>query len=398
MLIRLACLFSSSLLYSFNLKVWPAIGQNGDTQPLEEDLLNMDIASQRLLSHHIVGKKFQQPEDVVRWMGALQAQDYSQALWAIGLRMQSATVGAIEQAITDRKILRTWPMRGTLHFIPAEDAKWMLQLSPARLLAGDKRRQTQLEIDETVLSRTRRLFQDALTGGKPVTRSRMMTLLEEAGISPKGQRGYHLLWYMAQTGLICLGPMENKEQTFVLLDEWVPHARELSQEEGLAELARRYFTSHGPATLPDFAGWAGLTLTDARTGLETVKATLRMEKGNGQACWMSSETPEQNAGQFSHVQLLPGFDEYLLGYKDRSAVLAAEHAAKVVPGNNGVFFPMIVAGGQVVGTWKRTQRKNSLDIVLKPFTSLGNAEEQAAEAARAYSDFLGLPCSSLTIA
>jgi hypothetical protein len=225
----------------------------------------------------------------------------------------------------------------------------------------------------------------------------MMELLEEAGIATTGQRGYHLLWYMAQAGLICLGPMENKEQTFVLLDEWVPHARELSQEEGLAELARRYFPSHGPATLQDFAGWAGITLTDARAGLEAAKAALRMEKGNGQAYWMSPDAPEQNAGKLSSVHLLPGFDEYLLGYKDRSAVLAAEHAAKIVPGNNGIFFPMIVVAGLVIGTWKRTRGKNGLDIVLKAFTSLGDAEGQIIEAAKAYSDFLGLPFSSLTI-
>ncbi|HEU5377769.1 MAG TPA: winged helix DNA-binding domain-containing protein [Ktedonobacteraceae bacterium] len=357
----------------------------------------MDIASQRLFNQHIAGEKFQQPEEVVRWLGALQAQDYLQALWAIGLRMQSTTIGVIEQAITDRKILRTWPMRGTLHFVPSEDAKWMLKLSPARLLAGDRRRQKQLEIDEAVLQRTQQLFHDALAGDKRCTRSHMMKLLEEAGIATKGQRGYHLLWYMAQAGLICLGPMENKEQTFVLLDEWVPHARELSREEGLAALAERYFTSHGPATLQDFAGWAGVTLTEARTGLEAAKAALQMERGNGQVYWMSPDAPGQKAGKLPSVHLLPGFDEYLLGYKDRSAVLAVEHAAQVVPGNNGVFFPIVVAGGRVIGTWKRTLGKNALAIVLKPFTSFGDAEEQIIEATRAYSDFLGLPCSSIAI-
>lgn len=376
---------------SWQISFWQAHRDMG------EDILNLNIASQRLFNQHIVGEKFQRPEDVVRWMGALQAQDYPQALWAIGLRTQSATIGSIEQAIIERKILRTWPMRGTLHFVPSEDAKWMLKLSPARQLAGDRRRQKQLEIDETILQRTRQLFHDALTGGKRLTRSRMMDLLEEAGIATRGQRGYHLLWYMAQVGLICLGPMENNEQTFGLLDEWVPRPRELSREEGLAELARRYFTSHGPATLQDFAWWAGITLTDARTGLEAINAALWMEKENGQIYWMSPDAPGQNAGELSSAHLLPGFDEYLLGYKDRSAVLAAEHATKVVPGNNGVFFPMIVIGGQVLGTWKRARRKNGLDIALNPFTSPGGAEEQIAEAARAYSDFLGVPSSFLTI-
>lgn len=369
----------------------------GTHNGLGEDTLKMDVASQRLLNQHIAGEQFKRPEEAVRWMGALQAQDYLQALWAIGLRTQSATVGTIEQAISDRKILRTWPMRGTLHFIPSEDAKWMLKLSPARQLAGDARRQKLLEIDEAILQRTRQLFQDGLTGGKCFTRSRMMALLEEAGISTSGQRGYHLLWYMAQAGLICLGPMERKEQTFVLLDEWVPQARELSYEEGLAELARRYFTSHGPATLQDFAWWAGITLTAARVGLEANKARLRMEKENEQTYWMSQDVPGPDVGRLSSIHLLPGFDEYLLGYKDRGAVLAAVYATNVVPGNNGVFFPMVVVAGQVSGTWKRTLGKNALDIVLKPFTSFSDIEEQITEVARAYSNFLGLPLASMTV-
>ena len=360
--------------------------------------LNRDIASQRLFNQHIAGEKFQQPAEVVKWMGALQAQDYRQALWALGLRTQTAHVETIEQAISNRTIVRTWPMRGTLHFIPAEDTRWMLKLSAARQLAADKRRQQQLEIDEVILQRTHQLFQAALTGGKCLTRSRMMECLEAAGITTKGQRGYHLLWYMAQAGLICLGPLENKEQTFVLLDEWVPHARELSAEEGLAELARRYFTSHGPATLQDFAWWAGITLTNARTGLEAVKALLQMQRSSdGQLYWLAQDAPEGSRDKQVGIFLLPGFDEYLLGYKDRSAVLAIEHAQKVVPGNNGVFFPMIVNEGLIVGTWKRLPSKHTLDLLLKPFLPLDDAQEQLTAAARVYSAFLEQSCSSIRI-
>jgi hypothetical protein len=355
--------------------------------------MQTNIAHQRLFNQHIAGEKFQQPEEVVRWMGALQAQDYQQALWAIGLRAQSAVQATIEQAIADRKILRTWPMRGTLHFVPAEDAQWMLKLTATRILASDRRRQQQLELNETIIARAHKLFEDALQGGKRLTRQDMMQLLEGAGISTQGQRGYHLLWYLAQTGLICLGPMEDKQQTFVLLDEWVPHARQLSREESLAVLTERYAASHGPATLQDFAGWAGITLTEAKAGLEAAKARLVSETIDGQVYWMGEAAPGQQARSTSSVYLLPGFDEYLLGYKDRSAVLAAEHAPKVVPGGNGVFFPMIVVAGQVVGTWKRTLGKKALDVAFIPFTSLGEAEAQAIEAARAYSDFLGVPLS-----
>ncbi|MBO0790720.1 MAG: AlkZ family DNA glycosylase [Ktedonobacteraceae bacterium] len=357
----------------------------------------MDIAYQRLVNQRIDGEKFGKPEEVVRWMGAMQAQDYQQSLWAIGLRMQSATVVDIERAIADRKILRTWPMRGTIHFVPSEDAKWMLKLSAARVLAGDRRRQEQLELDHTIIERSEKLFHDALRGGKRLSRPDMMKLLEDAGISTKGQRGYHLLWHAAQTGLICLGPMENKQQTFVLLDEWVSDPRELVREEALATLARRYIASHGPATMQDFARWVGLTLTDSKVGFEAVKSEFISEKMNGREYWMARDASAHRASDTSSVYLLPGFDEYLLGYKDRSAVLAAEHASKIVPGNNGVFLPMVVVAGLVVGTWKRTLGKKSLDILLKPFAQLDDAKEVAIEAARCYSEFMGLPLSSTAV-
>ncbi len=355
------------------------------------------IAHQRLFNHHIAGEKLQQPEDVVRWMGALQAQDYQQALWAVGLRLHSATQAAVEQAIADRKILRTWPMRGTLHFVPAEDAHWMLKLTAARVLASDRRRQEQLELDEATIKRAQKLFEAALAGGKRLTRPQMMHRLESAGIRTQGQRGYHLLWYLAQKGLICLGPMEEKQQTFVLLDEWVPHARQFSREEALAVLAERYIASHGPATAQDFAWWTGLPIADAKAGLEAAKAGLVTETINGQTYWMAQHAPGRQAGSPSGVYLLPGFDEYLLGYKDRSAVLAAEYAPKIVPGNSGMFLPMLVVAGQVVGTWKRTLRKNALALAFIPFTPLGDVEARAVEAAKAYGDFLGLPLAGQAI-
>jgi hypothetical protein len=358
---------------------------------------NPDIVRQRLVNQRIDGERLEKPEEVVRWLGAIQAQDYLQSLWAIGLRLKSATVADIEQAIFDGKIVRTWPMRGTLHFVPPEDAKWMLKLSASRVLAKDGRRLEQLGLDEVIMERCKELFYDALKGNERLTRSDMMKLLEEAGISTENQRGYHILWYVSQTGLICLGPMQNKQQTFVLLDEWVPDPRNLSREESFAQLARRYFASHGPATVHDFAWWAGLTITEARSGLGAAIPGLTSEKIDGKEYWMTSDAPGHTAYDKSSVHLLPGFDEYLIGYKDRSAVLAAEHALKIVPGKNGVFLPTIVVGGQVVGTWKRRLKKNSIDISLSPFTHLEVSEERAFAATKSYSNFVGLPLSSTDI-
>jgi hypothetical protein len=188
--------------------------------------------------------------------------------------------------------------------------------------------------------------------------------------------------------------MQDKQQTFVLLDEWVPNARELSRQESLAELARRYFASHGPATVHDFAWWAGLTVTDAKAGLEAAKPGLTSDKIDGKEFWMSQDGAETSAQDECGVYLLPGFDEYLLGYKDRSAVLAPEHASKVVPGGNGVFFPIIVVDGQVVGTWKRALKKNSVDISLSFFKHIDGQEDRVSEAAAHYSDYIGLPLAS----
>jgi hypothetical protein len=368
-----------------------------ETMGRSQALSGAGIARQRLYNQRIGGEGFEKPEEVVRWLGAVQAQDYSQSLWAVGLRTGAATAADVERAISEGRIVRTWPMRGTIHFVPAEDVGWMLRLSASRMLAADGRRLGQLGLDREVMERCGGLFRDALQGGKCLSRASMMQVLEDAGIGTTNQRGYHILWYTAQTGLICLGPMHDKQQTFVLLDEWAPHPRELSREAALAELAGRYFASHGPATMHDFAWWAGLTVADARAGLEAAKPGLIAEKTGGKDCWMTGDALSHTAYDRSRAYLLPGFDEYLLGYKDRGAVLAGEHAPKIVPGGNGVFLPTIVVAGQVVGTWKRKLTKGSVDITLRPFAQLGAAEESVIEAARWYSAFIGLPLSATAI-
>ena len=361
-------------------------------------MTDTDIARQRLVSQRIEGERFEKPEEVVRWLGAIQAQDYPQALWAIGLRLRSATVADVERAIAEGKILRTWPMRGTLHFVPPEDARWMLELSASRILARDGRRLGQLGLDKEIMERCKELFHEALRGNRSLSRPEMMRLLEEAGIGTQGQRGYHILWYLSQAGLICPGPMQDKQQTFVLLDEWVPRSRELSREDSLAELAGRYFASHGPATVHDFAWWSGLTVTETRSSLEAATPELISEQLDGKEYWMTSDAPRHTGHDESSVHLLPAFDEYLLGYRDRTAVLAREDASKIVPGGNGVFRPTVVVGGRVVGTWKRRLRKNAIDLTLDPFTPPGDWEERALGAARSYSAFVGLPLSSRGVA
>jgi hypothetical protein len=242
---------------------------------------NKVIADRRLYNLLIAGSKLLTPEQVVQKLGALQAQDYMQVMWAIGLRTPSASLTDIERAVADRKIVLTWTLRGTIHCVPAEDVKWMLQLTSSRILGQAKSRLAQLGLDNRTLERCQEIIYDALKGGRQVVRSDLLQLLEDAGISTANQRGYHILWHCAYQGLICFGPINGKQQTFVLLEEWVLLSRELTFEESLAELAVRYFTAHGPATVNDFAWWVGMTLTDARRGLEAVKGELFSEQVEG---------------------------------------------------------------------------------------------------------------------
>ncbi|GAB2870855.1 winged helix DNA-binding domain-containing protein [Hymenobacter ruber] len=354
-----------------------------------------EIARLRLLNQRIAGRKCADPAAVARWMGALQAQDYGQAVWAVGLRMQLPALAAVEQALADGQLVLTWPMRGTIHLVPAEDAAWMVQLLAPRVLRGLTARLRQLELDEATVERSKTVFYDALCGGRRLTRAEMMLALEQAGISTQGQRGYHLLGHTAQLGHICFGPLLERQQTFVLLDERAPNARQLNRAEGLAELAGRYFRSHGPATVHDFANWAGLTLADARQGLEAAQPGLVSEKVEAQLYWVAAgETSTTSAA--NAVQLLPGFDEYLLGYKDRRAVLAPERAAKVVPGGNGVFKPMVVMDGQIVGTWRRAVKKGAVEVVASFFGEVLEADA-VVDAARQYAGFLGLPLGGFRV-
>lgn len=347
----------------------------------------MDIGCSRLAAQRLTEPRCKSPGDVVRWMGAVQAQDYGQAVWAIGSRLSAGSVSAVERAIAAHQLVRTWPMRGTLHFVAPENVRWMLKLSEDRQRAATKTRHAQLELDAATLKRSHALFEKALANGQTLTRSAMMALLEGAGIPTQEYRGYHILGHAAQTGLILVGPMAGKEQTFVLLDDCVPDAPSLSREESLRELARMFFTSHGPATVQDFAWWGGLTLTDARAGLESAKDDLASEG----IWWFGKRRLEKAAAR---VHLLPGYDEYLLGYKDRGDVLDKAHAPRIVPGGNGVFYPIVVIDGQVVGTWKRKVTKKGVEVAIATFGPQEDLEAELRRAAEDYCRFMEVPLAS----
>jgi len=350
-----------------------------------------DLIRLRLLNQQIIHSRRQSLGETVGALGAMQAQDYGAALWAIALRVPGTTEAGVEQAIAARAIVRSWPMRGTLHFMAAADVRWMLELLAPRIIEGTARRRVELELDAAIFARSRKVLKKALQGGGKISRPDFLELLEREGISTADGRNYHIPFFLSMERFLCFGPREGKQQTFVLFDEWLPEAPSLDRADALAEVARRYFTGHGPATLKDFMWWTGLKSSDARQALEAARPQLVSETVEGATYWLASSFPSVE-GMGPEAHLLPGFDEYLLGYTDRAAVLDAKHAPKIIPGNNGVFMPMLVVDGRVAGTWKRTVKKKCVAVSVEPFTRLKKSTRQEIEkAAHFYGQFLGLP-------
>jgi len=350
-----------------------------------------EIAALRLAGQRIAGSRARSVGEVVAALGAMQSQDYAGALWTMGLRVPGMTETAVERAVAERHVIRTWPMRGTLHFVAAADVRWMLALLTPRVIAGTKLRCTQLELDDAIFARCRKVFERALAGNRQMSREALLELLEREKISTVGGRGYHIFFRIAQEGMICFGAREGKQLTFALLDEWSPavRSRDPDRDAALVELAARYFTSHGPANVQDFVWWSGLKTSDARAGLEGAAPALIKETINGVACWMA---PDAAPLEDARAYLLPGFDEYLLGYKERSAVLDAKYAGRIVPGSNGVFLPTLVLDGKVAGIWKRTVKKRTVALAVTPFRPLNKADKAALnDAAERYGKYMAMP-------
>ncbi|MDR3371105.1 winged helix DNA-binding domain-containing protein [Rhodoferax sp.] len=350
----------------------------------------MNIPALRLHHQHIALPHLKRPEQVVAWLGGLQGQDYPGAKWSIALRLPHATEADVAQAFDAGKIVRSWPMRGTLHVVAAEDLRWMLMLTSPKNIAISASRRRALELDDATLARCREVFTQALQGGKQLSREGMYAALAQSHISTEGSRGYHILWNCALHGLICLAATNDKDQNFALVEEWLPPTPPKTRDEALAELAARYFLSRGPATLQDFIWWSGLSATEARSGNAAIQSQLVKDTANGLSYWMPAESrlPKDAPSAFA----LPGFDEYLLGYKDRSAVLDAAHAEQVCPGGNGVFAATIVIDGRVVGTWKRVFKKAGIEITASPFKAMRPEDMQRfSDAVQRYGAFYQLP-------
>jgi hypothetical protein len=352
----------------------------------------LDIARQRLANQHLTTQSLDDPGDVVRRLGAVQSQDYSAAKWGVAQRTRGATDAIVEQALTDGMILRTHVLRPTWHFVAPEDIRWMLALTAPRVRALMAYHDRKLELTDAVFRRSHAALTRALEGGKHLTRAEIGRVLQRAKIDTTGlQRLGHLMMRAELDGVVCSGPRRGKQFTYALLEERVPTAMLLTRDEGLAELAARYFATRGPATAQDFAWWSGLTVSDAKAAIHSIEATLAHVTIDGKQYW--SAVDGQVAIVAAHTaHLLPNFDEYFIGFKDRSAMGPAVRA-NPVDDPSGVFGRhVIVVNGQLAGGWKRTVTRDSVAVELNIVTPVRAIERRAiAAAARRYGTFLGLP-------
>jgi DNA glycosylase AlkZ-like len=351
----------------------------------------MNIAGLRLQTQRISRPEGGTPVDVVRWFGALQAQDLAASLWAVGLRMGKAVTEAdVERAIADKSVIRSWPMRGTIHLMPAEDARWMVRLLAPRLdakVAGNYRR---AGLSDEIIRRAGDVIAATLAGQQCI-RAEIYAALNAAGIPTDGhngeQRGMHLLVHWARHGLICVTPRRGKQQTYALMDEWMPGGVELSGDEALAEIARRYFRSHGPAAIPDFAWWAGLTLTEARRAGAAIQGEFVQENIDGVEYWLNPGSSGGRARRAPRAFLLPPFDEYTVAYADRSAVVDRD---RLVAAGHGIGANLII-DGRLAATWRRTLKQDTVSIDVNPLRPLTRDEAELVPAAiDPYARFLGL--------
>lgn len=326
--------------------------------------MTLDITQSRLRSQR-VSDPAATVQEAVRSLGAVQGQDYGASLWAVGLRTRKGTSRIVEAAIADGSIVRTWPMRGTLHLVAAGDARWMLELLGPEMVATHARRFRELGITEALVARSQALMSAALCGGRRLVRGQLYEVLKEGGI-PGGDMAYHLAWRAAHDRVLCIGPREGKQPTFVLFDDWIPASSALPREEALARIANRYFTGHGPATIRDLGWWSGLKAADARQATAAAEGIVSRHI-DGRDYWFAEDALDSTKGT-RRTFVLPAFDEYLVGYRDRAAALRPE-LMKVVNAGGGLLAPVVVRGGQVVATWKRKTNGKVTSVVVKPFGS-----------------------------
>lgn len=344
-----------------------------------------NVVAERLRNHKLSSPVFKQPADVVRWFGAVQAQEFHAAKWALALRMRETTNAEVEDAFNRGEILRTHLLRPTWHFVTPEDIRWLLQLTGPRVNVRCSSVYRQYELDEAVLKRSNRALANALKGGKQLTRSELRVVLKRAGITADDTvRFAYILLRAELDGIVCSGPRRDNQFTYALLEERVPASNDLSGDEALAELTRRYFASHGPATLADFVWWSGLTTNDARRGIALLNHDVERMVIAETVYWTLASAAKPSRTIDAH--LLPAYDEYNVAYKNRQVVFDQDSVSRITTW--GALGPCVIIDGRIVGIWKSTGNESALTITVTPSRDLRKQEKVAvAKAVERYAAF-----------
>lgn len=347
------------------------------------------ITDIRLRSQQLVKPEFNDPKDLVSWMGAMQAQDYPRVKWALGIRLKSPKIKTVDEAIRRGDILRTHVMRPTWHFVTAEDIRWMLKLSSQRIIAACNSfaKGNGVDIAESIYTKANDLFVKILEGNNHLTKQELEDEIVKAGILPDSPKLGYLFTRAEQEGIICSGNDKGGKFTYALLEERAPMAKDLPREEALALLARKYFCSHSPASLEDFVWWSGLPVTDARQAIGLIDAELIKEKFASQNLFVHQQWGKRIKSS-DVLHFLPPYDEYLISYKDRTAAMDKEHHPKAF-NNFGIFYPVILHNGRIIGNWKKTVKKGDISIETSFFGEYQKPDdEQIKKAADRYKRFV----------
>ena len=333
----------------------------------------------RLNGHFLSQTLSGTPKLLVEKMGAIQAQDFAMAKWALGIRLSGCTNQTITEACNRGEILRTHILRPTWHFVSPANIRWMLSLTAGKIKSSSKSRDRDLGITEELYERTNRIIRKALEGNKCLTKDALALEIGKAKIKNDTPHITHFLMRAEAEGIICSGVLDKNAHTYALLEERVPSVPALPKEEALAQLVRIYFTTRAPATLQDFCWWSNLSLTEAEKGLNAVKPEFFPEKIGGQTYWIPNSYNLEESSD--NVFLLPAFDEYIISYRDRSAALLLETQSKAIS-SNGVFRPTIVAKGKVIGLWKKItsgRRAVAFDFFNQPDEVIKKALDKSIE-------------------
>jgi hypothetical protein len=348
------------------------------------------IARRRLRTQGIGGGDFRSPAEVVGWLGAVQAQEYAVAKWSIGQRSSGVDEAAVDRALERGDLLRTHVLRPTWHFVLPSDIRWMLAVTAPRVRTMMLSYDRKLELDDVLYARTNEIIARAVEGGRHRTRRELAEALAEAGIQAAGQRLGHIVMRAELDAVVCSGVPRGAQQTYALLSERAPGARTLAPDEALAELTRRYFTSHAPATVRDFRWWSSLTAAQAKRGIEMVAGELERVEAGERIYWQAPDEPAAPA-RMPRAHLLQGYDEYIVGYTESRDVLDIAGAARSAPGAIP-FYHAVVVEGQVVGHWRRQVARGEMTIEARLLRPLGERDRRAVEAAVGrYARFTGLP-------